>query len=198
MNHDMAADFARCVSSLQASSRHLDSSIAILDSGVRDFPRTKQVVQITRVSPAPTSSLALLTHKQHFELISEPALFAAQSALANEIGPEVEHLLHRVEQHLAKMERREKGLISKSELQEGRIQQTQPRNEAKLANRNSMFGGANNEVARAEKLKMLRNKRERLEHTLERLSLQASHKVGATRLDCAMCADVVCRRGSFA
>ena len=30
---------------------------------------------------------------QHFELISEPTLYAAQSALADEMVPEVEHLL---------------------------------------------------------------------------------------------------------
>ncbi|KAF8242511.1 DASH complex, subunit Spc19 [Wilcoxina mikolae CBS 423.85] len=150
---------AGCVASLQGSSRLLDSSISILHSGVRDLPRTRQVMQISR----------------HFELISEPALFAAQNALADEIGPEVEHLLRRVEEHLAKLERREKGLISRSELMEGRIHQNQPR-------RSVISAPEGGNEARAERLRLLRNKRERLEHTLERLSLQATHKERQLRM----------------
>jgi hypothetical protein len=89
----------------------------------------------------------------------------------------VEHLLGRVEQHLAKMERREKGLISKAALQEGRIQQNQPSMDGKSVarTRTSMFG-TDPDAARAEKLKMLRSKKERLEHTVGRLGLQATHK----------------------
>lgn len=76
-----------------------------------------------------------------------------------------------MEQQLAKMERREKGLIAKVELQEGRIHQTAPKFGDKPAR-----GGAS-DISPAEQLKMLKNKRERLEHTIERLSLQTTHKV---------------------
>jgi len=41
---------------------------------------------------------------------------------------------------------------------------------------------ANAELVKAEKLKMLKSKKERLEHTLERLSLQASHKERQLRM----------------
>lgn len=115
--------------------------------------------------------------RQHFELISEPTLFAAQSSLADEIGPEVEHLLRRVEAHLAKLERREKGLIAKSELYEGRLQQKPaPLSSLSLS---AFRGGAGvgGSAEAVERLKLLRNKRERLEHTIERLQLQTQHKV---------------------
>ena len=59
MNNDMAFDFARCVDALRDSSQCLDSTIQILDSGVRDFPRTRQVIQITRV-PLPAAARARL------------------------------------------------------------------------------------------------------------------------------------------
>ncbi|RPB01447.1 DASH complex, subunit Spc19 [Choiromyces venosus 120613-1] len=155
-----------CVSSLQNSIRLLDSSISILDSGVHDFPRIKKVLQCTR----------------HFELISEPTLYAAQTALADEIGPEVEHLLRRVEQHLAKMERREKALIAKSELQEGRLQQKPSLASSSSAASRQRKSGLGGNVQSAEKLRMLKGKKERLAHTIERLSLQAGHKERQLRM----------------
>ncbi|KAI5806913.1 DASH complex subunit Spc19 [Geopyxis carbonaria] len=149
-----------CVASLQGCSRLLDSSISILHDGVRDFPRTKQVLRTER----------------HFELTSEPALRKAQNAITEEIVPEVDHLLRRVEQQLAKMERREKGLIAKVELQEGRINQTAP----KFSDKPTRSGVS--EISPTEQLKMLKNKRERLEHTIERLSLQTTHKERQLRM----------------
>jgi len=150
------------VASLQSSNRLLESTISILDSGVHDFPRIKKILQCTR----------------HFELISEPTLYAAQSALADEIVPEVEHLLRRVEQHLAKMERREKALIAKSELQEGRLHQKP----SLPSSRQGMRNGRRGDVADAEKMRILRSKKERLAHAVERLSLQAGHKERQLRM----------------
>lgn len=161
-NASINSSLSACVSSLRDSTRLLDSTISILETGTQDFPRTTRAIQAVRA----------------YELISEPELFSAQRELASEIGPEVEHLLRRVEMHLAKLERREKSLVSRSELQEGRIAQGQPRIEGKgrLKERMSVFA-TDERAARQERLRMLGNKRERLEHTLERLTLQMSHKV---------------------
>lgn len=76
------------------------------------------------------------------------------------------------------MERREKALIAKSELQEGRLQQ-KPSLSSSAASRGQRRGGGNGggNVQNAEKLRMLKGKKERLAHTIERLSLQAGHKV---------------------
>lgn len=45
----MAHPLAGCVSSLQSSLALLESSIAILDTGVHDFPRLSKVLSMTRV-----------------------------------------------------------------------------------------------------------------------------------------------------
>ena len=164
------------MASLQNSNRLLESTISILDSGVHDFPRIKKILQCTRVGPFPPLypyDELIYESNQHFELISEPTLYAAQSALADEIVPEVEHLLRRVEQHLAKMERREKALIAKSELQEGRLHQKP----SLPSSRQGIRSGRRGDVADAEKMKILRSKKERLAHAVERLSLQVGHKV---------------------
>lgn len=101
-------------------------------------------------------------------------MFAAQRALADEIGPEVERLLNRVEQYLAKLERREQGLIAKAELQDGRLNAGAPR--PRMTSR-ATGGGVEDQAKKVERLKIMQSKRERLEHTIERLSLQITHKV---------------------
>jgi len=73
------------------------------------------------------------------------------------------------------MERREKALVAKSELQEGRLQQ-KPSLSSSASSRQRR-GGLGGNVQNAEKLRMLKGKKERLAHTIERLSLQAGHKV---------------------
>jgi len=72
------------------------------------------------------------------------------------------------------MERREKTLVAKSELQEGRLQQKPSLSSASSRQRRGDLGG---NVQNAEKLRILKGKKERLAHTIERLSLQAGHKV---------------------
>ncbi|CCX04934.1 DASH complex subunit Spc19 [Pyronema domesticum] len=151
---------ALCVQSLQKCTSLLDSSIDIIDNGVRDFPRTAKVIQVSR----------------YFECISEPALFEAQTALHDEIGPEVEHLLKRAEDYITKLDRREKGLISKAELQEGRIRQYQRDKPA------PMPIDDDGKQERQEKMKALKIKRERLQHTIDRLSLQVVHKERQLRM----------------
>jgi len=174
-NASINTSLSACVSSLRDSTQLLSSTISILDQGTHDAPRTTRAIQSVRA----------------YELISEPELFGAQRELASEIGPEVGHLLRRVETHLAKLERREKSLVSRAELQEGRIAQGQPRIEGRKAQgagaRMGLFA-TDERAARQERLRMLGNKRERLEHTLERLALQLGHKVCCT-LDEAARAD---------
>ncbi|SMR64651.1 unnamed protein product [Zymoseptoria tritici ST99CH_3D1] len=142
-----------CVTSLQHSMSLLESSISILDSGVSDYPRLSRVLSTTR----------------HFELVSEHDLTSAQSTLLSEIGPEVEVLLGRVEKYLDGLERREKGLIAKADLQEGRLGSG-----SKDAGRKSPVRG----TGTLEEMKglQLRQKKERLSYAVERLELQASQR----------------------
>ncbi|KAI9857692.1 MAG: hypothetical protein M1813_008113 [Trichoglossum hirsutum] len=150
----------------------LDSSINILHSGVHDFPRLGKVLQTTR----------------HFELVAESSLLAAQKSLQDEIRPEVEHLLRRVDAYLSKLERREQSLIAKCELQEGRLSQ-QGRTSASVrpskgtsgkGGRTTLFSGGN-----ADRLRVLRQKKERLGYAVDRLNLQSQQKERQLRMSMA-------------
>ncbi|EGP82628.1 unnamed protein product [Zymoseptoria tritici ST99CH_3D7] len=145
-----------CVTSLQHSMSLLESSISILDSGVSDYPRLSRVLSTTR----------------HFELVSEHDLTSAQSTLLSEIGPEVEVLLGRVEKYLDGLERREKGLIAKADLQEGRLGSGSK--DDRGTGRKSPVRG----TGTLEEMKglQLRQKKERLSYAVERLELQASQR----------------------
>ncbi|KAI5780337.1 DASH complex subunit Spc19 [Peziza echinospora] len=149
------------VQSLTSSLSLLTSTISILDNSITDYPRLTKVLAVNR----------------HFELLSEPEILAAQASLAEEIVPEFNHLLRRVEVHLEKLERREKGLVAKSELLKGRL-------EAAGAGAGAGGGGAavgggvvgGGDGENAERMRQLRAKRERLAYTVERLNLQKGQK----------------------
>nr|POE89975.1 dash complex subunit spc19 [Quercus suber] len=110
---------------------------------------------------------------QHFELVSEADLVAAQSSLLSELQPEVSNLLSRVELYLDKLERREQSLIAKAELQEGRLSRSS------VPTKTSNSSVAQREVLTSiEEVKMqqLRQKKERLSYAVSRLELQAGQR----------------------
>ena len=168
-----ALALSSCVTSLRSSMLLLESSISILDSGVHDYPRLASVLQTTR----------------HFELVAESSLLTAQSALLSELQPEVHNLLSRVEGYLDKLERREKSLMAKAELQGGRIENPNTSStsgaskfSAAAIRRQQMkspgkkpAGGAGADL-NAMKLQQLKLKKERLSYAVGRLELQAGQK----------------------
>ncbi|KAE9967511.1 hypothetical protein EG328_008162 [Venturia inaequalis] len=166
----MAHSLQGCVSSLRETIGTLSSSIRTLDQGVNDFPRLAKVLQTTR----------------HFELISEPSLQSAQSALLSEIQPEVTSLLTRVSTYLDKLERREQSLIAKHDLQQGRLDSSsstrpasrgRPKSFSKPTSGNAgRDGKANLTGLDIMKMKQLRQKKERLTFAIERLQLQAGQR----------------------
>lgn len=126
------------------------------------------------------NQLTVLTFTQHFELLPEPTLQSAQSALLASLTPEVASLLSKVESHLDKLARREQALIARSELLEGRIGEGGRASVGSGAGQRSsvvgittMHGDGGREALR---LKQLRGKRERLGYAVERLVLQAQQK----------------------
>ncbi|KZF19238.1 DASH complex, subunit Spc19 [Xylona heveae TC161] len=174
----MSSSLAGCVASLQSSKQLLESSISVLDSGVRDFPRLSKVLQTTR----------------HFELISESELQAAQQDLLDEIGPEVTRLLDRVSTHLDKLERRQQSLIAKAELQEVRLSQAYGKQPSSSASSRKSMGygisGRGTESNRgtgveALRLKHLRQKKQRLSYAVETLELQAQQRERQLRMSMA-------------
>ena len=126
----------------------------------------------------------MLTSPQHFELLHEPALQSAQSALLASLTPEVASLLSKVESHLDKLARREQSLIARSELLEGRIGEGRAsmggnggKGRASGAGERSIVGVMNGDGSReALRLKQLRGRKERLSYAVDRLVLQAQQK----------------------
>ncbi|KAF8468955.1 DASH complex subunit Spc19 [Kalaharituber pfeilii] len=169
---------ATSVSTLTSSLHLLTTTISTLSAATADFPRMTKVLSVNR----------------HFELLSEPEIHAAQASLREEIVPEFQHLLRKVEVHLERMERREKGLVAKSELLKGRIEAGLAAGKAGSAGASgepaggraasSAFGGGGGGAAiggasareNAERMRQLRAKKERLMYTVERLSLQKGQK----------------------
>ncbi|KAF2691432.1 hypothetical protein K458DRAFT_324765 [Lentithecium fluviatile CBS 122367] len=162
-----------CVSSLRSSMQLLDSSINILDEGVNDFPRLSKVLQTTR----------------HFELISEPDLHLAQSALLSEIRPEVESLLSRVANYLDKLERREQSLIAKHDLNDGRLGHDDSGGESAFVMKTGVgragAGGKAMSAVQEMKYKQLRAKKQRLSYAVETLEMQAKQRERQLRMSMA-------------
>ncbi|KAF2467253.1 DASH complex, subunit Spc19 [Lindgomyces ingoldianus] len=172
----MASSLEGCVSALRNSMQLLDSSIGILDDGVNDFPRLAKVLQTAR----------------HFELISEPDLQAAQSALLSEIRPEVENLLQRVSNHLDKLERREQSLVAKCDLNEGRLSRDstgvsafRPSSRSSQTRKAGEEGGKAISALQELKYKQLRQKKQRLSYAVETLELQAKQRERQLRMSMA-------------
>ncbi|KAK9381690.1 DASH complex subunit Spc19 [Kockiozyma suomiensis] len=107
MNSSYLYSLQGCVSSLKMSNDLLASSIASLDSGVNDLPRVKTVLKADRV----------------FEVVPESEVNTLKSSLQVEVEPQIIELLKLADNAISRLERREKNLISKAQLQEVRLQQ---------------------------------------------------------------------------
>ena len=165
------------VSSLRSSLALLNSSISILDDGVNDFPRLCKVLKT----------------QQHFELLPETELKAAQQSLSDEITPAISQLLSTAEMYVMQLGRKEESLKARCELLEGRLSH---------GKRHSSFGGAvqaerlENEVqgqplndVKMLEMKRMRQKKERLQYAVERLELQSKQRERELRKSMAIVRD---------
>ncbi|RKF77557.1 DASH complex subunit SPC19 [Golovinomyces cichoracearum] len=172
------------VASLRASISLLDSSISILAKGTADFPRLKTVLASTR----------------HYELTPSSTLIAAQKSLAAEIKPAITTLLSRAETYIAKLERKQQSLQARSELLGGRLEGIRISSTSRKANcsdnssltarsydlsEKTRFNKNNDNEGRAAQLKALKQKKERLSYTIERLVLQSQQRQRQLRLSVA-------------
>ncbi|KAF7887907.1 uncharacterized protein EAF01_011061 [Botrytis porri] len=173
------------VASLRASLSTLDNSISILDSGISDFPRLKSVLSTTR----------------HFELTPSTTLHAAQRSLAEELEPAIETLLSRSESLISRLQRKEEQLIARSQLLSGRLESSDsmsnPTSKASKLSRKksweiglnkgnrSPFGNGGGNEEKAMRLKVLRQKKERLGYAVERLGLQSQQRQRQLRMSVA-------------
>lgn len=111
--------------------------------------------------------------------MTESKLIAAQSVLLSSLTPELNALFSRVENYLDRLERQEKSLIAKAEVQEGRLQSVEEAREARSRplSRKSVYtdNGEENEIGQKEieRMRKLKVKKERLKFAIERLNLRA-------------------------
>lgn len=133
-----------------------------------------------------------LTSNQHFELTPQPTIHAAQASLASELRPAITTLLSRSEAYIAKLERKQQGLIARSELLEGRLGERVSGVAAKNAGKGKGFaarasrdGKDGKEQERRLRLRQLRQKKERLGYAVERLTLQSQQRQRQLRMSVA-------------
>lgn len=112
-------DAERCtLTSLRSAGTQLESAVGILHQGTVDLPRLAGIVQSRRVR-APSRlhpRFTLLTprfRRQMFDLVTEPEVFAAQRALANEMAPQIDELIRRAEDGLEGLKQKERTLRAK-------------------------------------------------------------------------------------
>ena len=120
---------------------------------------------------------------QHYELLPESTLQSAQAALLATIGPELQALLGRVENHLERMARREQALKAKAELLAGRLGKEEGKFEGLGEKVDGPAEGQDEDAAH--RMKQLRQKKERLSYAVDRLTLKAQQKERRLRMSMA-------------
>ena len=173
------ASIGPSVTSLRSSLTLLESSINLLDTGVSDLPRLRKV----------------LTTQQHFELLPEPTLRAAQQSILGDITPAITGLLATAEAQIAQSGRREESLRARCELLEGRLENDKRRKsndfEVTQGSGRQMYGLGDKEGndLKALELKRLRQKKERLQYAVGRLELQSKQRERELRKSMAVVND---------
>ncbi|KAG7291371.1 hypothetical protein NEMBOFW57_001388 [Staphylotrichum longicolle] len=179
MSTSAPASYADCVTSLRISLSFLESSVATLGAGVQDFPRLSSVLKTVR----------------HYELIPQPTLAAAESSLRDEIGPFVALLLDRADKHLERQARRIETLKARAELNAGRLSHYSgadsdraPHGAAKMKGSRNNAGGSGSGKGKplgggaALRANMVRQRKEALKYSVERLELEVLQKERELRM----------------
>lgn len=140
--------------------------------------------------------LVLLTPRraQHYELIPQPTLAAAEASLRDEIGPFIALLLDRADRQLERQARRIDTLKARSELNAGRLsssslslsrEEQRPSAAATSARGRSGSGpraGRKLGGDAALRAKVVRRRREALQYSVERLELEVVQKERELRM----------------
>ncbi|GAA5945747.1 hypothetical protein JCM3775_005836 [Rhodotorula graminis] len=87
----------QCSQALHASCVNVHDAVVVLDQATGDLSRLASVVCSTR----------------NFDLVTEPEVWSAQRALANEMSPQIEELIGRAERGLEALKARERELRAK-------------------------------------------------------------------------------------
>ena len=107
---------------------------------------------------------------QHYELIPQPTLAAAEASLRDDMGPYIALLLSRADSQIERQERRIETLKARYELQQGRLSRPDEVADTPRA-RGRMLSGEDKLRARA-----VRQRKEALRYGVERLELEVLQK----------------------
>lgn len=142
-----------------------------------DCPRTHRRLPARRRRAKLTLALS---PPQHYELIPQPTLAAAEASLRDEIGPAISVLLDRADSHIDRVERRIESLKARAELQQGRLTETSSAPSStsygKRKERGSGSGGGRLGEEAKLRAKVVRQRKEALQYSVERLELEVLQK----------------------
>lgn len=145
---------ANCIGSLRESVNLLDDSLKTLVDTTSDIPRVRNVILTRRV----------------FGLIPESDLNNAKQSFKNEVEPQLDILMVKIDRSLQRLHRRQTNLQNKRDLQAVRL--------SGASKRDSVIDLPLNRISKdvdelkLTRLKFLHNKKERLKYSLSRLNLQ--------------------------
>ncbi|KAI0476198.1 DASH complex subunit Spc19 [Xylariaceae sp. FL0804] len=160
------ASYGDCVAALRTSLSFLESSVNTLGGGVSDFPRLVGVLKTVR----------------HYELIPQPTLAAAEASLRHDIGPAIAQLLDRADAHVARVGRRADALRARAELQQGRLiedtaaDHDDDHDRKKKQKKNEGSSSKQLDSSARLRARVLRQRREALKYSVERLELEVAQK----------------------
>ncbi|KAI1198261.1 putative mitotic spindle biogenesis protein Spc19 [Nemania serpens] len=158
------ASYGDCVAALRTSLSFLESSVTTLESGVSDFPRLMSVLKTAR----------------HYELIPQTTLQTAEASLRAELAPAITTLLDRADAHIARVDRRVESLKARAELQQGRLDDAPSSSSSSRSrnnnNNNNSAGTATLDPAARLRARVMKQRREALQYSVERLELEVLQK----------------------
>ncbi|KAK3489581.1 DASH complex subunit Spc19 [Neurospora hispaniola] len=169
--------FSTLLPPLHSSLNLLSSSLSLLDSSTSDFPRLSSVLKTVR----------------HYELIPQPTLQAAEASLRDEIGPFIELLLERVDKELERKGRRVETLKARCELNGGRLSNYNREQKSGAGGGMQKKGGGTKEARSgsggkrlngeaALRAKVVRQRKEALKYSVERLEMEVAQKERELRM----------------
>ncbi|TRX93973.1 hypothetical protein FHL15_005051 [Xylaria flabelliformis] len=156
------ATYSDCVAALRTSLSFLESSVTTLENGVSDFPRLVSVLKTAR----------------HYELIPQSTLQTAEASLRSELSPAISTLLDRADAQIDRVDRRIESLKARAELQQGRLEGNDNNSRPSRHNAKNNKGSSSTQLDGNAKLRarVLRQRREALQYSVERLELEVLQK----------------------
>jgi DASH complex subunit SPC19 len=130
------------------------------------------------------TKLTLPSFPKHYELIPTTTLAAAESSLRDEISPYITLLLSRAERQLERQARRIETLKARAELNAGRLSSSSPSvgGNGKGPAPGRKAGGRKLDGEAALRARVLRQRKEALKYSVERLEMEVSRKEREVRM----------------